>query len=106
MTSPQPPAHRPRKDGRWPLQRPTLPPGVSDGRGFRVTPNPCWSLRVEWSAAAELTGPVPDLAMASVHNSRPMSILTGVNLTNLNQMSGFALVPHCQSQLIEADPVQ
>ena len=25
MTSPQPPAHRPRKDGRWPLQRPTLP---------------------------------------------------------------------------------
>ena len=38
MTSPQPPAHRPRKDGRWPLQRPTLPPGVSDGRGW-VTVN-------------------------------------------------------------------
>ena len=38
MTSPQPPAHRPRKDGRWPLQRPTLPPGVSDGRKW-VTVN-------------------------------------------------------------------
>ena len=38
MTSPQPPAHRPRKGGRWPLQRPTLPPGVSDGRGW-VTVN-------------------------------------------------------------------
>ena len=28
-----PTAHRPRKEGRWPLQGPTLPPGVSNGRG-------------------------------------------------------------------------
>ena len=39
VTSPQPSADRPRKDGRWPVHRPTPLPEVSDGGvGATVAP--------------------------------------------------------------------
>ena len=43
VTSPQPSADRPRKDGRWPVHRPTPPPEVSDGGGWghRGPDQPC-----------------------------------------------------------------